>query len=203
MPHPFLLRALLALSVLSLASGCAGRRGGNGGDDDDDTSGGLAGLDTDGDGELTDADLSSGDAAAYIRVSGGDDDGVEIASEDGGAILVPGDGSWGLVMEAGGSYALQLGLYFEDPDFEDFELSVGTGALQWVNVSSTSEEFLFWASSSDGSVNVTSTDGETASGYFDGVVDITVADQFESPTGATLRIEGFAFREVPISTAGR
>ena len=109
MSHPFLLRALLALSILSLAAGCAGRRGGNGGgDDDDDTSGGLAGLDTDGDGELTDADLSSGDAAAYIRVSGGDDDGAEIASEDSGARLVPGDGTWGLVMEAGGSYDLDL-----------------------------------------------------------------------------------------------
>jgi len=185
---------LSALAILTLltAAGCDGRRGTGGGDDDDAAGGGLAGLDQDGDGVLTDDDLDSGSGAIYTTTTNEDGE-TEEGESSSDAFLTLGDGYWGLGIETSGVYPMTIIVYFEDPDTEDFILSPGTGSIGWVSVSST--DWLVWQDSSEGEVNITSVDGNKASGWFDGTIELVVADQSESQVG-TVTVEGFAFNAV-------
>jgi hypothetical protein len=189
--RPLLLTTILALA---LATGCDSRR--SGGDDDDDDAGGrgLAGLDRDNDGELTDEDVSSGEGAVYwVSVQDGDEEGAtEEGHTDSSASLVSGDGGWGVEIKTTGDLALAITIWFANPDPQTSELSVGTGELQNVSASTQAEDFLVWADSSVGDVTITDV-SDGVSGYFEGEIVIKVADRFEELTGQVIRIEGFAF----------
>ena len=184
---------------LTLATGCA-----RGGDDDDASNdpGGLAfgGLDRDDDGELTDGDVDSGEAAIFwVSVVDGDEDGAtESADTDTDASLTLGDGAWGLRFHAGGDLALVVTTYFADPDPEDFDLTPGTSSLEYVSVYSEREDLLAWANSSSGEMTISSYANGLGSGYFSGLIEINIADQFEEPTGEVVRIEAFAFSDVAL-----
>ena len=188
---------LSALAILTLitAAGCDGRRGGAGGDDDDAAGGGLAGLDQDGDGVFTDDDLASGSSGVYTTTT--NDDGETVEGETTSAAWISsGDGYWALGFETSGVYPMSLVVWFADPDSEDWELSTGSGDLGWTSASSS--DWLVWESSSSGTVNVTDVSGGKASGWFDGSINLVVADQSESQVG-TVSIEGFAFNEVSMA----
>ena len=176
---------------------CIPSRGTNsGGDDDDDSvdNNGLGGLDADGDGALTDADLASGESAVFFSRTGGEDDGEEGDAAT-GATLSPGDGYWALSMPSVGGLALELTLWFEDPVMDTWD-RLETGTVELGSVSANAEGMLLWVDTREGDVTITEADASMASGYFDGTVELTVADDTESPTGEVITIEGFAFRDV-------
>jgi hypothetical protein len=184
----------ICFCALALTACTSGRRGSDsGGDDDDDAPVGLGGLDLDGDGVLTDADLQPGWAGVYMSTSGGDDDGDEGESTE-GASLTSGDGSWALRMTNMGGFALALTLWFDDPDLSTYELDEGTVELR--SVGANAEGFLLWASNTEGEVTITEAGTDSASGFFEGTVELTVADDTETPTGEIITIEGFAFNDV-------
>ncbi len=183
--------SILAILSLATATGCD-IRGGTNGDDDDDASG-LGGLDANGDGVLTDDDLQTGTSGLYTTTSDGDGE-TEAGETFTNAWLGSGDGAWSLNANSNGSIPMSLAMWFVDPGPDDWELSVGSGDVNYVSASS--ELYLLWADSVDGSMEITDVTGDNASGYFDGSVTLIVADQFESPTGQTVTIEGFAFNEL-------
>jgi hypothetical protein len=47
-------------------------------------------------------------------------------------------------------------------------------------------------------VEITEVGSGMASGFFSGVATLDVLGQFEEPTGETVLIRGFAFRDAPI-----
>lgn len=190
-----MLRTCLILACAAALSACVPGRGGNPGDDDDDANNdpGLAGLDTNGDGVLTDADLDPGVGAVFLTRTGGDEDAEEGDSST-DAMLLPGDGGWGLRMESVGGLAMQLTMWFDDTNFDTFEPDPGEAELR--SVSANAEGWLLWASSMEGSVTITESNESAASGYFEGSVELTVANSNETPTGEIITIEGFAFRDV-------
>ena len=187
---------LSILAVLSLvtAAGCGARGGTNG--DDDDGNGGFAGLDANGDGAFTDADLDSGTSGLYSRTEDGDSE-TEEGEVDDDAWLASGDGYWSVNMRTTGVVPMQVAIWFEDPDSEDQSLSTGTGDIGWV--SAYSEQYLLWADSTEGEMTITEATSSSASGYFEGSIVLVVADQSESPTGQTVTIEGFAFNDVSMA----
>ncbi len=189
--------ALSILAILSLvsAAGCDARGGSNGADDDDDGSG-LAGLDTNNDGALTDADLGTGETGLYATTS--DDDGdTEEGETTSSGWLSSGDGYWSVNMTTNGTIPMQLAIWFEDPGPDDWELSEGTGDIGWVNANS--EQYLLWADSTEGTMTITEATSSSASGYFEGSITLMVADQSESPTGQAVTIEGFAFNGLSLA----
>ena len=189
---------LIAISTFLLAAfvgGCAGRRGNGGADDDDTTTIGLAGLDIDGDGKLTSDDISGGDAGIYDHREGAG--GSTDSSAVGSAMLYPGDGYWSLEFDLGGSPAWRVSVWFEDPNMSTWELDAGPADFGWANATDPAGELLAWSDSSSGTIEITDADQSAASGWFDGEIILVIADQFESPTGDSIRIDGFAFNQVP------
>ncbi len=193
-------RTLLLLTAALSLTACNPGRGGSGGSGDDDDNGpdGLGGLDTDGDGVLTADDLPAGAAGVYLTTTGGEDDGDEGDSVT-DASLTSGDGAWGLQLSSIGGMALDLTLWFNDPVMDTYELDEGEGDL--VSVNASAEGILVWASERSGTVTITAADETMASGYFEGSIELTVADQTETPTGEIITITGFAFHDVPYADA--
>jgi hypothetical protein len=157
---------------------------------------GLGGLDDDGDGRLTDADLSSG-AAMYSRTVSGDDE-TEEGTTDSSARILMGDGRWYLDFDLDGTYLIGLQIGFDD---ENFDLTLDEGDAEYRGSSAQVEGFLAIADSPDGTVIITEGGQETASGWFDGTIVLDIWTEFEEPTGDQVIIEGFAFKDLPISSA--
>jgi len=186
--------ALLSLSAVLMA--CPPNRPGGEGDDDNEDNG-FGGLDTNGDGDLTPDDVAGGSTALFLVRVDGDQE-----SEDGQTVeaqIVLGDGVYGLSLTLPGSTAWNIVIWFEDPDFDDFELSTGATEIAWVSVSDPSQELLAWATDTSGTINITEAGMTNASGFFEGSINIAIADQFEQPTGEELQISAFAFNDVPVS----
>ena len=190
-------RTLILLSLLvPLTTGCDARRGGGGGSGEPGDVG-LAGLDDDGDGVLTDDDLASGEAAVLSRMVSGDDE-TESGVRDRDSRILMGDGRWFLVLGLTGTYPLDLEIGFDD---ENFDLVLDTGPADHRGTRATLDGYLAMGSSPEGTIEVTEGGEVTGSGWFDGTIRLEIWTEFEEPTGDEIIIDGFAFKDVAISSA--
>jgi hypothetical protein len=182
---------LPSLALFLLLTGCAGPT----------DPAGFGGLDADGDGELTAADLEDGEVAVFLQrfdQSAGEPVPLEpeaLTTLD--ATLSPG-GSFGWYVNANldGS---ALSLRFE---VTESGLAVGDGAITNASLDVDDEHFAY-ASSPDGAVSISDVaeDGSDASGRVTGDVELDVYGAMEQPTGESIRIEAFAFKSVPVVEA--
>jgi hypothetical protein len=184
------LTALLSTSLI----GCPPARG----DDDDDEESPFGPLDRDGDGDLDADDVDAGEAAAFLVLDFVDEDGEDDVSEEQLTTSVVSLNrttvAWSLDATFGDDIdAVNLSLRFE----LNGELEVGS----W-DVSSGSAngggEMGWWGYSGDagGQVAITAVGDGVASGHFVGQAEIDIYGPYEEPTGETVTVEGFAFRDV-------
>ena len=181
-----LLFSLLAFATFSLACGPQG----NSGD-------AFGGLDTNGDGLLTSEDVSDGELAVfYTRVdpSAGDTvPGESLAITTLDATISPGGSfGWYLTGDLDGS---TLSVRFEG----DFPLAAGEGTITNGSLDVDDEHFAY-ASEPGGSVDIADLleDGTLASGAVVGELELEVFDMMEAATGESIRIDGFAFKSIPV-----
>lgn len=183
---------LIFLTALSLLVGCA-RRGGPGGIDPDAA---FGGLDVDGDGKLTDDDLSEGRTAVFWRLSLDGEDSEEATSSTAGRIQ-QGDGNWFVVVDVEGELPMELNIAFQSPQVDGWDLVVGEGELQgaWGDP----EGYFMGHEECPGDMVITAVDGGTASGWMDGTVEVTIYDDSESEVGS-LFLDALSFKDIPVET---
>ena len=185
---------LSSILLLVLPSGCSRVGGGGGGGNGDDA--GLAGLDSDGDGVLTDNDLDSG-AAMYSRTTSDDSD-VEEGSRDSSARILMGDGRWFLDFDLDATYSIGLQIGFDD---DNFDLVLDEGDATYRGSQAEVDGFLVMQDSPEGTIVITEGGEESGSGWFDGTIRLEIWTAMEEPTGDEVIIEGFGFKDLAISSA--
>ena len=192
--RPSLVFALAAALLVPVLAGCPVERG----DDDDAAESPFGALDRDGDGDLEADDVDPGEAAALVTLDFVDEDGEPDVTEESVTTSVVALNrttvAWSLDATFGeGVDALYLSLRFElNGELEVGSWDVSTGSAN------SGGEMGWWGYSSDagGQVAITSVGDGIASGHFEGEAEIDVYGPYEEPTGETVRIAGFAFRDV-------
>jgi hypothetical protein len=195
--RPSLRLALIASFLVCTLTGCPPERGD---DDDDDEESPFGALDRDGDGDLDADDVDAGEAAASFVLDFVDEDGEADVTEEQltttTVALSRTTVAWSLDATFGtGADAVNLALRFElNGELEVGSWDVSTGSANGGG------EMGWWGYSDDagGQVAITSVGDYEASGHFIGQAEIDVYGPYEEPTGETVRIDGFAFREVAV-----
>jgi len=181
----------LLFLALSILVGCARRGGPDGGNPNDDV---FGGLDTDGDGKLTDDDVASGTTAVFWRLTLDGEDSEEATSSTATTIR-QGDGNWMLLVDVEGELPMELNIGFWSAEVDGWDLVEGEGDLQgaWGDAEG------YWMSHSEcpGSMVITSVDGDKASGWMDGSVEVVIYDSTEAEVGM-LYIDGVSFKDVDV-----
>lgn len=182
---------LLILTLLSLTA-CPATRDGGGGE-----GGPLDDLDTDGDGELTAADLATGEGGIVLTLDFVDEDGEADPTEDGltttDVRLEQTFSAWNLAATFGGAASpLTINLRFE----LEGDLAVGTWDVSSGSASPDDDSWYAYGSEAGGQVEITNVGDGTGSGHFSGTAELDVLGEFEEPTGEVVRVTAFAFRDV-------
>lgn len=170
----------------------------------------LGGLDTNGDGLLTDEDLEPGQAAIYLSywAPGSSGEPVEIRHVaeqprmffDEGQIMCP--PGWGLRVQVTDSNVEQdffVQFWFADTDPANAEMSVGQGDIELVGVDIPSLEQGGEARGPfEAPMRISESTGATSSGRHEGDVNIEVAyySPGTTPTGERFLIHSVAFRDI-------
>ena len=184
---------LLAIPLL----GCPAVRG----DDDNDP---FSPLDTNEDGVLDEDDVAPGHVAAQLSVDlaseGTDGDPVDQGVTSNLVSLYPG-GSGGWYLEAtfslDGGTELRLSMRFEN-DGTDAP-AVASGLVTNVSANSgDASEWFGYGSESMGEVEITDSDVDVASGHYEGDGVIEIFGMGEQPTGETIVMHAFGFRDAPV-----
>jgi hypothetical protein len=162
------------------------------------------GLDTDEDGDLDEDDVSPGYIAALL--------GVDLASEGTSGTaedqavtsnlvsLFPSGagGAWNLeaTFDLLGGTQLRMSMRFENAGVTQPDLGVGTVT----NVSANPVDNSWYAYGSEdlGAIDITDTDVDVASGRYEGAGVLEVLGELEQPTGETVTMHAFAFRDAPL-----
>jgi hypothetical protein len=186
-----------------------------GGGDDDDGGSPLEELDTNGDGVLDPDDLEPGEAAAVLEFDfdAGDDD--DDAADDDDDVVVddpepeegvtttqvtlsPSSSAWYLeaVFQTSGP-EVTVSLRFENSG--EGSPALETGAVTNGNASPDDGSWYAYGSNPGGEVEIVASSATEASGYFHGTAVMDVLGEFEEPTGETVTITAFAFRDAPLS----
>ena len=190
-----LLLALTAALLVPVLTGCPPERGS---DDDDTVDSQFGELDRDGDGDLDADDVDPGQAAASFILDFVDEDGeADVTEEQVTTTTVALNRTtvaWSLDATFGdGADAVNLSLRFElDGELEVGSWDVSTGSANGGGSGG------WWGYSDDagGEVAISSVGDGIASGHFVGEAEIDIYGPYEEPTGETVRIAGFAFRDV-------
>ncbi len=182
---------LFLMLLVPLLAGCPPERGT---DDDDDDDSPFGSLDRDGDGDLDADDVDSGEAAAAFTLDFEDEDGEPDVTEE-------------QVTTTEVSLSQTTVAWSLDATFEELNLSLRIeldGPLvagTWpVSSGSANHGEDWWAYTSDagGDVVISAVGSGIASGHFVGTAEIDVYGPYEEPTGETVVVEGFAFRDAPV-----
>ena len=156
----------------------------------------AGGLDTNGDGKLDAADVDEGDAGIWASFVDADGEEVEIGTWATDAnIMYMGDGVYNLqiTFDNDASYVLDLRFDGMSP------METGDHPVAFATLTQDESSFYAYDSDPTGNVVISDTDGEVASGHFEGEILLEAIDQTEQPTGETVEILGFAFNSVPVS----
>lgn len=155
----------------------------------------YGGLDENGDGVLSAADVEAGQLAVHLEIRDADDVISDEKAEHMEASLAPvGSGRW----ELSGAFADGKRLSL---NFEAMELEAGESPLSSASLQATDEESAFYAFNMEpeGAIVLDSVTEEGVSGAFEGTVELEVLGAMEQPTGETVVVHAFAFKSVPVA----